>query len=205
MSEAAASSWRRRSAWHGIAVAGRHGSAGNMPGVCATPVDWRSLATILAGEGRRAEVESALTNLVGITPPSAPKRVQGRFGDLIWSGPDQWLLASESPNVVARAERDLRGLAAVSDQTDARAVLRVAGPRVRDALAKGCLVDLHPRVFRTGDVALTSIAHIGAQIWQIDDAPTYDIAVFRSMAASFWSWFIASASAYGCEVAAPKS
>ena len=37
------------------------------------------------------------------------------------------------------------GVAAVSDQSDARLVLRVSGPRVRDVLAKGVPVDLHPR------------------------------------------------------------
>jgi methylglutamate dehydrogenase subunit D len=30
-------------------------------------------------------------------------------------------------------------------------VLRITSPRVRDALAKGVAIDLHPRAFRPGD------------------------------------------------------
>ena len=29
---------------------------------------------------------------------------------------------------------------------------------------------------------------MGVTLWQVDDAPTYDIAVFRSLAGSFWKW-----------------
>jgi sarcosine oxidase subunit gamma len=71
---------------------------------------------------------------------------------------------------------------------------------VRDALAKGFPIDLHPRAFRTGFTAVTSAAHIGAQLWQIDDAPTYEIAVARGFALSFWHWLEASAAEYGIEL-----
>jgi sarcosine oxidase subunit gamma len=83
-------------------------------------------------------------------------------------------------------------------------VLRLSGRNIRDALAKGCLIDLHPRAFRPGDVALTSIAHISVQLWVVDEA-TFELAVPRSMAMSFWSWLRASAAPYGVEVAATAS
>jgi hypothetical protein len=44
--------------------------------------------------------------------------------------------------------------------------------RVRDVLAKGVPLDLHPRSFRTGDVASTLVAYIGVQIQQLDERPT---------------------------------
>ena len=68
-------------------------------------------------------------------------------------------------------------------------------------LAKGIAIDLHPRAFKPGDVALTIAAHIGVQLWQVDEAPTYEIAVPRSLAKSLWAWLSASAAEFGYEVA----
>jgi heterotetrameric sarcosine oxidase gamma subunit len=79
-------------------------------------------------------------------------------------------------------------------------VLRIGGPRARAALAKGCPLDLHPRAFGPGDTAVTAIAHVGVQLWQLDDAPTYELAVPRSMAKSFWTWLSASAAEFGLAV-----
>ena len=49
---------------------------------------------------------------------------------------------------------------------------------------------------------MTSIAHIGVQLWQRDDRPTYEIAVARSFAGSLWSWLEEAAAEFGCEVRA---
>ena len=128
--------------------------------------------------------------MIGVAPPPPLKVASGRSGDLVWSGPDHWLFVGKERGLIAEIAARLAGLAAVSDQSDARAVLRVSGPRVREALAKGCMIDLHPRAFQPGSTALTSIAYMGVQLWQVDDAPTYDLAVFRSLAGSFWSWLV---------------
>jgi sarcosine oxidase subunit gamma len=107
---------------------------------------------------------------------------------------------SEQADAVSQLMLKLAGQAAVSDQSGSRAVMRVSGPRVRDALAKGCMIDLHHRAFGPGDAAMTSIAHIVAHVWQLDNIPTYDLVVSRSMAASFWSWFETSAAQFGYTV-----
>ena len=44
-------------------------------------------------------------------------------------------------------------------------------------------------------------ALIGVQIWQIDETPTYEIAVFRGFARSFWHFLTEAAAEYGCEIA----
>jgi sarcosine oxidase subunit gamma len=41
------------------------------------------------------------------------------------------------------------------------------------------------------------ISHIGVIIWQIDDVPTFEIALFRSFADRFWHWIEASCAALG--------
>ena len=71
---------------------------------------------------------------------------------------------------------------------------------MRDVLAKGVPVDLHPNVFKPGDVANTQIAYVGVQIDMLDGAPTYQLAAPRSMAGTFWSWLAASAAEFGYDV-----
>ena len=93
----------------------------------------------------------------------------------------------------------LAGLASIADQSDGRVVLRLRGDRVRDVLAKGVPVDLHPRSFKTGDVASTLVAYIGVQIQQLDDRPTFQLMAFRSLAGSLWSWLTKSAAEFGAE------
>jgi len=91
------------------------------------------------------------------------------------------------------------GLASIVDQSHGRTVLRLTGPRIRDALAKGVPIDLHPRAFKAGDSAATLVSQIAVHFWQVDDRPTYEFAVARSLAASFWHWLEASAAQYGLE------
>ena len=64
-------------------------------------------------------------------------------------------------------------------------------------MAKGVHIDLHGQVFKAGDVAMTAIAHINIHLWQVDEQPTYDLAVFRSFAVAFWEWLTAAATEFG--------
>ncbi len=112
-------------------------------------------------------------------------------------GPGRWLFIGKPLEQLA----PLADFASLSDHSDGYAVFEVWGPKVREALAKGVSVDLHPSVF-TDNVAVTVIAHIGAIIWQ--SAPDrFSIAVFRSYAGSFWHWLGASAAEYGLTVKEP--
>ena len=118
-------------------------------------------------------------------------------------GPGQWLAVSEAlagDGLARDLAQRLKGLASISDQSGGRTVLRVSGPRARDVLAKGLPIDLHPRAFAPGSAATSAIALMGVQLWQIDDTPSYDIALFRSLSASFWRWLASSAAEFGYEV-----
>jgi sarcosine oxidase subunit gamma len=70
---------------------------------------------------------------------------------------------------------------------------------VREVLAKGVPLDLHPKVFKPGDVATTLVAYIGVQLDMLDDA-TFQLTTPRSTAGSFWSWLSASAAEFGYDV-----
>src|SRR5262249_23006503 len=99
-----------------------------------------------------------------------------------------------------RAKARLGPFAAVMDQSDSRLVLHLSGPNVRDVLAKGVSIDLHPNVFRPGDIASTLVAYVGVQIDRLD-ATTYQLTAPRRMAGTIWSWLTASAAEFGYDVA----
>lgn len=186
-----------------IGLPGRSGRTEGEPGVTVRPRGGLALARLIARKGHAGDLAAAIRSRYGLDLPTTPKRVEQGGLAVIWSGPGQWLaVAEDGRDLACELSEAVGAFAAVSDQSDGLAVLRVSGPRVRDALIKGVGLDLHPRSFVPGDAAVTMIAHIGTQLWQLDDRPTYEIAVYRSFAGSLWRWLDASAAEYGCAVEA---
>jgi sarcosine oxidase subunit gamma len=111
---------------------------------------------------------------IGIDLPSPGRWTAWGGQILLWCAPNQFLAIAE-PGALPLPP----GGAAI-DLTDSRLIVRLSGAAARDCLARLLPLDLHPRAFRTGHVASTVAAHIPVQIWQVDDAPTYDIACARS-------------------------
>jgi sarcosine oxidase subunit gamma len=192
--------WNPRGAWEGILTPGRHGRADGKPGVRVIPLEGLVLASVVACDGYRDQAAQHLSSAVGAEVANAPHCTFGTDGTLIGTGPGQWLFVTTAQEAVDHLAQALAGTAAVFNQADARAVLRLSGAHARDVLAKGCALDLHPRAFKTGDAAVTAISHIGVSLWQVDEEPAFDLAVPRSMAGSFWSWLASSSAAYGCDV-----
>lgn len=199
---ATAKSWRPASAWSGILAEGRHGAAGG-DGVVVTAREGLGVASIIAGEGDTRALARAIKARFGLDLPAVQVAAMSQTHSLVWSGPGQWLLVAQSRAGFTDDLAALSSLAAIAEQSDGRAVLRLSGAMVRKALAKGCMIDLHPATFPVGMTALTSIAYIGVQLWRAEDGPdgsVFEIMVPRSMAGSFWSWFSASAAEFGCAV-----
>ena len=190
-----------RSAFAGILLPGRHGAGDDDVGVEISEAR-RSLYSISPRAGRHAAVGEAL----GVELPPVGRFVEHDGGLLAWSGREQWTLAGPDaapgpdPLVLGTA---LAGIAALVDHADGRAMLRVAGPAARRVLARLCAVDLHPRGFPPGRSAATRMGHIGALLLALDDAPTFEVHVFRSFAASFYHELTAAAAGFGYRVKAP--
>ncbi|MGH6781191.1 MAG: sarcosine oxidase subunit gamma [Sphingomonadaceae bacterium] len=206
MADAATSAWAPRGSWAGILASGAFGTAGR-PGITIEARDGLGIASLIAGDGRHEALAQALKARTGLDLPATPRIAASAKHGLAWAGPDQWHLIAADGAGFDDLLRDLAPLAAVSDQSDGRAALRLSGPKVRDALAKGCMLDLHPSVFPAGAAALTSIAYMGVHLWRVADDPetgdaVFEIMVARSMAGSFWSWLSASAAEFGCMVTA---
>jgi methylglutamate dehydrogenase subunit D len=186
----------------GFVVRGRHGRPADVPGVIVSEVRAPGLAMVAARRGRREALAEAARAHFGAELLNMPRRVEGRAIAFVWCGPEQWLAYSHpapAEGIEKMLTRAFLGLASITDQSHGRVVLRVTGSRVRDALAKGVPIDLNPSAFHVGSAAATAAFHIGAHIWQIDDKPTYELAVARSYALSLWLWLQTSAAEYGVQ------
>jgi methylglutamate dehydrogenase subunit D len=197
------SAWLPREPFEGLATAGRHGRPNGPPGLVVEPLSSRSAAMLIGRFDQPGQVDSALTLLMGAPPPRRPGLLARDGRQLLWSGPDQWLFLSEAALDAEALGQLLGSSISVVAQGDGRGFLRLSGPRVREVLAKGCPIDLDPRVFAPGAVAVTAAAHIGVTLWRTEDGGAFELAVARSLAGSFWSWLAASAAPVGFEVCAP--
>lgn len=159
------------------------------------------LATVIA-RGNVGDMTQRLNAAYGLQLTPGPKRSIGGELAFVGTGPRSWLaLRPSGTEWLADALRAVLGeTAAVTDQSSGYTLLRISGPKARATFEKGLGVDLHPRVFKPNDAASTSCAHLGVIIWQVDDAPTYELAVFRSLAAAFCHWFMQSAAEFGVKV-----
>jgi sarcosine oxidase subunit gamma len=189
-----------RSALAGLATPGHFGRAG-AGGLTIVERADIAFASIIARRDKRRDLAAALDTSFGIALPDGPRRVT--TGEITFAGigSGQWVASTEAPEtgLAARLRARIGPFAAVTDQSDARLVLHLSGTNVRDVLAKGVAIDLHPKVFKVGDVAVTLAAYIGVQIDRLDDT-TYQLTTPRSTAGSFWSWLSASAAEFGYDV-----
>ena len=158
------------------------------------------LAAVEPRKGRAPEFFARIEALYGFSPPRGLLRAFAGGVALLGVGPNRWLAVSEAGAGFAdELALALDGVASVIAQTDGLAVLRIAGPRARDAFAKGLPIDLDPGVFAVDDVASSILAHIGVTIWRTDEA-TYGVALPRSFAREFCHWLAESAGEFGLAV-----
>lgn len=148
---------------------------------------------VLAFNGKHADAAAAIGKVLDIECSTTPGISKGDGKTQIsWNGPNSWMVVASdeecgrAPGALLKLLQDAVGdLGAVVDQSHGRCGLRLSGSQARKVMAKNTAIDLHPRSFGPGQCALTSIAHMNATIVQVDDVPTYDLFVIRSLARSF--------------------
>jgi len=167
-----------------------------------------ALAELMPFKGLDEVVAKTIRDLHKLELPRRRRRVEGARLTCTWAGPKRWLVEAPAiapPGPIEELEQHIAGTAALVRQTDGRAVLQMSGPKVREALRKGVAIDLHPRSFAPGDTALTLVAGIEVHLWQLDDVPTFELLISRSVADSFWDWLKSAAAEFGLECAAETS
>lgn len=133
-------------------------------GVFVTESTTAQLTSIAPFAGQEAAVSKAL----GTSLPDCNRR----NGTVTWFGHGTWMVAGQA---------SLEGLAAITDQSDAWAMVRIEGAEVEAVLARLVPVDLRESVFAENHVAKTMLGHLSVTITRV--APqAFEIMVMRSMA-----------------------
>ena len=136
---------------------------------------------------------------LGADLPTAPNTwVPTGTGRAVWLGPDEWLLSSttEAPEeLAARLHAAVLPLGGSATDVSAQRIgLRLTGARVRDVLAKGCSIDLPPRIFRRGSSAQTTLGLAGVVLLGLaDTGDDYVVLVRSSFAGYLADWLLDAA------------
>lgn len=139
----------------------------------------------------------------GLELPQQPRRVSA--GALAAAGvaPGAWLLSAAGAvsEFMPALHAATTGCATVVDLSDAYAIVRLSGSRVRESLAKLLPLDLHERCFAVGYLAQTVAAHMGVMVWRLEDTPqglpVFETWVGLSFAASWHQALRASSAEFG--------
>jgi sarcosine oxidase, subunit gamma len=163
----------------------------------------------LRGDPQDRAFMAGVGRVLDLVLPSEPcsSSAKGQVTAL-WCGPDQWLITcpyDDVPLFMASLAEALEGVhAALSDLSDGRVAIRLAGPSAREVLAKGCPLDLHPRYFSSGTAAGSLLAKADVLIHLVQDSPrrspVFDLYVARSYAPYLWAWLEDAALEYGLQV-----
>ena len=116
---------------------------------------------------------------LGLTLPAPNRFTEGKGARLAWTGRGQYFL------IGAPATESLAGIAAMTDQSDGWAALRVDGPGTEAALTRIVPVDVRLAAFPEGAALRTAFNHMNAILMRTGPK-TVEILVFRSMARTAW-------------------
>lgn len=142
-----------------------------------------SLALPLGGEDAAA---MALRSAYGLDLPPPGRSAANDDRRLIRMGPDQAMLVFPDDSALAEpaVRAALKGACYTTNQTDAWAVLQIAGHGVRDVLERLCPLDLDAAAFAVHAAQRTVIEHMGAMILR-DDTDSFQLFSASSSAGSF--------------------
>ncbi|MPW20362.1 sarcosine oxidase subunit gamma [Paraburkholderia sp. CNPSo 3157] len=143
----------------------------------------------LRGDAGDAAFLGAVESVTGCRLPVKPNTVaRGNGYDVLWLGPDEWLVRSQQPQAPVAEDKLVEALqgqfAAAVDIGSGWTVLEVSGEKVRDVIARGCPLDLHPRMFAPGQCAQSHYFKASIVLVPVADN-TYEIVVRRSFADYF--------------------
>ncbi len=120
-------------------------------------------------------------NALGQPLPLAVNTVSEGDCRAFWLGPDEWLIVTEpgrEATLKKRLDTALAGrIFALTDLTGGQVCIRLGGHRAREALAKGCTLDLQRRVFHPGQCAQTVLGKAPVLIALLRDGPDSTVAV----------------------------
>lgn len=133
------------------------------------------ITSVMPFDGQEKALSAALKWAHGMAFPAPRRATGGAAARAVWTGRGQaFLIGPEAHPSLARH-------AALSDQTDAWAVMSLSGNDASDVMARLCPLDTNAAVFKRNHAARTLIGHMAAIILRTG-ADAFTIMVFRSMA-----------------------
>jgi sarcosine oxidase, subunit gamma len=164
----------------------------------------------LRGQTADAAFMAAVNKTLGMALPTEPNTVTSmRDGaHILWLGPNEWLISlpeDKAGGLAVKLNKSLKSIhCAVTPVGEGRTIIRIAGPHARDVLAKGCPLDLHPKVFGPGQCAQSLLGR-GDMLLHCsqpgrDKTDIFDIYISRSFAEYTWTWLEDAAREYGIRV-----
>lgn len=142
-----------------------------------TALPWAPIAAIAPFRGQEGAVAAALAPL-GLAFPAPGQALAGAAGArILWAGRGTAFLIGAAPPPA------LAGIAAVTDQSDGWAGLRLEGPDHAAVLARLVPLDLRPAAFPAGRAARAPLNHVPA-LFTRAGPEAVELWVFRSMAAT---------------------
>ncbi|MFD5826328.1 sarcosine oxidase subunit gamma [Lentzea sp. NPDC060358] len=125
----------------------------------------------------------------------------GPWGEIevLWLGPDEFLVVAP-PGTQVAIEEVVRGAlgsarGSVVDTSAQRTSVALEGPRVRDVLAHGCSVDLHPSSAPPGTCVQTLLARTGV-VLQVSGEDRVTLLVRSSFAGYLAAWLADACTEY---------
>ncbi len=135
--------------------------------------------------------------------PLEPNTTSTGLSTVYWLGPDEWLIVSpagERPTLPTLLDDALDGMhASINVVTGGQVAMRISGDNAAALLAKGCTLDLHPKVFLAGQCAQTGLAKAGVLLSKVDNTPAFDVIARRSFAEYLALWLQNSGAEYGIQ------
>lgn len=143
-----------------------------------------------------------IEGLSGLRLPMEPNRfTENNRAIALWLGPDEWLLVvpwgTEQTVAKTLCQAGREHFFAITDISHGHTTVNISGPGATNTLSKGCSLDLHPSVFRSGCCAQTLLAKAGVVIRRVDGPHAFDLIVRRSFAEYLVSWLQDAGAEYG--------
>ncbi len=119
---------------------------------------------------------------------------------VVWLAPDEYLLLCESGKEKSLQDTLVSTIKtnhfAITDVSDSLSALSLRGAAVRNVLAKGCSLDLHPSKFGAGKCAQSLLAHAGITLVALSD-DAFILICRTSFAPYVHDWLVDAALEYG--------
>lgn len=134
---------------------------------------------------------SAVAEILGVAWPQKTSTVTHGRVDIICVGPTDWLVLAADPNTTRwlnRLRAAFQGSTFRSTNVSQALVrIEIDGPEIRDLLAKGCSLDLHPPLFPPGRSARTRFAGMPV-ILRCTGTCSFELIVTQSYTDFLLSW-----------------